>query len=147
MSLRTRLFDEMKSCLKEGKKDRLGVIRMLITEVRNAEINDSKTQGRERTEEEVLQLVSAYHKNLSKTMAEYPEDRKAPLRAEMLIVEDFLPKQLSASELKTQLTAKIKSSPERNFGLLMKQFSKDFAGVCDGRVLSDTLKSTLAEIE
>jgi uncharacterized protein len=146
MSLRTRLFDEMKTCMKEGKKDRLAVIRMLITEVRNAEINDLKEKDRERTEEEVVKIVSAYHKNLSKTMAEYPENRREPLRAEMAIVEDFLPKQISAAELKALVSQKLQSTTERQFGVLMKSFSQEFAGTCDGKVLSETIKSALAEL-
>ena len=146
MSLRTRLFDEMKSCLKESKKERLAVVRMLITEVRNAEINDLAAPGRERTEAEVTQILSAYHKNLSKTVQEYPADRRAPLLAEIAIVEDFMPKQLGAEELKIWISEQMKSNPERQFGLLMKQFSKDLSGQCDGKVLSETLKSVLSSL-
>ena len=116
---RQRLYDEMKSCMKNGNKERLGVVRMLITEVKNAEINDPKVPGRERTEEEVMTLLGAYHKSLTKSLAEFPPERHPPLRAELAIVEEFLPKQLSESEIEAVIADFLGKTPDRQFGSLM----------------------------
>lgn len=140
-----RLMSEMKDCMKSGNKDRLNVVRMLITEVKNAEINDPQVPGRERTEEEVKALIIAYHKNLTKTLAEYPADRQAPLKAELAVVEEFMPRQLSADEVKAEIRAFLGTTPERAFGPLMKMVSPRFSGRADGRAVSDALKAALAE--
>lgn len=141
---RDALTSGMKEAMKAGEKERLGVIRMLLTEVKNAEINDLKEPGRERTEEEVVAAVAAYHKNLAKTVAEYPEGRRAPLEREMAIVETFLPRRLGADELRAEIAALLAATPERNFGALMKIATPRFAGRADGRAVSETLKALLA---
>lgn len=143
---RARLFSEMKETLKSGQKERLGVIRLLITEVKNAEINDLQAPGRERTEEEAISIIAAYHKSLTKTMAEYPENRREPLRAELAIIEDYLPKQMSPEEVKAWILAEIANTPERNFSLLMRQIQPKLVGRTDGKTVSESLKAVLASV-
>ena len=145
MSTRQTLIDEMKRCMKEQNKDRLAVIRLIITEIKNAEINDLKNPGRERTEEEVQALLLAYHKNLNKTLQEYPVDRQAPLKAEIAVLDEYLPKQLSQSEIEQALIAIVANATEKNFGLLMKAASAQLSGKADGRLIAETLKQLLAK--
>jgi uncharacterized protein YqeY len=140
---RQRLYDEMKSCMKSGNKERLGVVRMLITEVKNAEINDPKVPGRERTEEEVMTLIGAYHKSLTKSLAEFPAEKHPPLRAELAIVEEFLPKQLSESEIESVITDFVGKTTDRQFGSLMKSLQTELSGKASGQIISATLKRVL----
>ena len=143
---KARLMTEMKEAMKARDNDRLVVIRMLITEIKNAEINDAQNQGRERTEAEALALIAAYHKNLVKTLAEFPPDRQAPLKAELKIVEEYLPAQLSPEQVKAEILAELSNTAERNFGVLMKALQPKFTGRADGRVVSETLKAALAQL-
>lgn len=138
------LTAQMKEAMKSGDKERLAVIRMLLAEVKNAAINDPREPGRERTEAETIAVIAGYHKSLSKTLTEYPPDRQAPLRAELAIVETFLPKQLSVEELRADLKDALVGTAERNFGALMKILQPRYAGRVDGKTLSETLKSLLA---
>lgn len=140
---RTRLTEDMKSALKAGEKDLLGVVRMLLNEVKNAEINDLKEPGRVRTEPEVVQIIAAYQKQLTKSLAEYPADRRAPLQAELSIIERYLPKPLSGNELEAFVQAAIEQSEDRNFGSLMKKLQSELIGRVDGKSLSETLKKLL----
>lgn len=144
---RDALLAAMKSCLLQGDKERLGVVRMLVAEIKNAEKNDLAAPGRTRTEAEVVALVAAYHKNLAKSLAEFPPDRQEPLRREMALVEEFLPKQLDAEELRTDILGVLASTPERNFGLLMKALAPRYAGRADGRLVSETLKTALSALQ
>lgn len=141
-----KLLDDMKSAMKSGEKRRLEVIRMLIAEIKNAEINDPKEPGRARTEAEAVTILANYHKALSKTMLEYPADRQAPLKEELSLVEEYLPKRLTPDELKTQITVDLKQNPERNFGILMKTFQTKFGAQTDGKTLSDVLKQAIQEL-
>jgi uncharacterized protein YqeY len=142
---KARLTVEMKEAMKSGQKERLGVIRMLITEIRNAEINDSEVPGRARTEEEALTLILAYHKSLTKSILEYPADRQSQMQAELKIVEEFLPKRLSPEELRAKIAIEIQSTAERNFGALMKVMQAKFGSQSDGKTISEILKAALAE--
>ncbi len=140
---RTRLTEDMKKAMKEGDKELLAVVRMMLNEVRNAEINDLKEPGRARTEAEVVQLLAAYQKLLQKSLAEYPPDRQAPLKAELGIVERYLPKALSGAELESFIKDYLGKTSERTFGILMKGLQGELVGRVDGKSLSETLKRVL----
>lgn len=140
---RTRLTDDMKRAMREGNKDLLGVVRMMLNEVKNAEINDPKEPGRARTESEVVQILAAYQKQLQKSLAEYPPDRQAPLKAELAIVERYLPQALSAVELESYIKDYLGKTSERTFGVLMKGLQSELVGRVDGKSLSETLKKVL----
>ncbi|MEY4064276.1 MAG: hypothetical protein RIR26_484 [Pseudomonadota bacterium] len=140
---RTRLTEDMKQAMREGNKDLLGVVRMMLNEVKNAEINDPKEPGRTRTEAEVVQILAAYQKQLQKSLAEYPPDRQAPLKAELEMVERYLPKALTAAELETYIKDYLGKTSERTFGILMKGLQSELVGRVDGKSLSETLKKVL----
>ncbi len=140
---RARLTDDMKSAMKAGEKELLGVIRMLLNEIKNAEINDLKEPGRVRTETEVVQLIAAYQKQLLKSMAEYPADRQAPLKAELAIVERYLPQPLSGADLEKFVSEFIKNTEDKTFGSLMKKLQAELVGRVDGKSLSETIKKQL----
>lgn len=140
---RARLTDDMKSAMKAGEKELLGVIRMLLNEIKNAEINDLKEPGRVRTETEVVQLIAAYQKQLLKSMAEYPADRQAPLKTELAIVERYLPRPLSGAELEKFVSEFIKNTEDKAFGSLMKRLQAELVGRVDGKSLSETIKKQL----
>lgn len=129
--------------MKAGQKELLGVIRMLLNEIKNAEINDLKEPGRVRTETEVIQIIAAYQKQLTKSMAEYPADRQAPLKAELSIVEQYLPQPLAGAELDSFVSEFIKTTDDKTFGSLMKKLQAELIGRVDGKSLSETIKKHL----
>jgi len=141
---RARLTEDMKKAMKEGDKELLGVVRMVLNEIKNAEINDLKEPGRVRTEVEVVQIIASYQKQLVKSMAEYPADRQAPLKAELAVVERYLPKALSGTELETYIKEFLGKTSERTFGVLMKSLQGELVGRVDGKSLSETLKKVLS---
>src|SRR5690606_35384574 len=93
-TLLERLTEEMKTALKAGNKDRLAVIRMLLSDVKNVDLNPQKP-----TQE---QAVEQYGKKLRKSVEEYEKigrtEEVAKLKAELAVVEEFLPKKLGQAE-------------------------------------------------
>lgn len=139
-----RLTDDMKTAMKSGDRARLDVIRMLIADIKNAKINDTKEPGRDRTEGEVIQIISAYHKSISKTLGEFPPEKQTALKAELAVVDEYLPKKLSSEELKSAIQSELSQTQERNFGILMKQLQTKLGAQTDGKMLSETLKNLLS---
>jgi hypothetical protein len=94
MSVLARLQEDMKAAMKSGQKERLTVIRMLISDVKNIDLAPKKL-----TEEET---VAAYAKKLRKSMEEYEKLGKAAevaqLKSELAVVEEYLPKKASPQE-------------------------------------------------
>jgi uncharacterized protein YqeY len=94
MSVLAKLQEDMKTAMKSGQKERLSVIRMLISDVKNIDLAPKKI-----SEEEA---VAAYGKKLRKSVEEYEKLGKAAevaqLKAELAVVEEYLPKKASAEE-------------------------------------------------
>lgn len=88
MSVLAKLQEDMKAAMKSGQKERLQVIRMLISDVKNIDLAPKKL-----TEEET---IAAYAKKLRKGAEEYEKLGKtaevAQFKAELAIVEEYLPK-------------------------------------------------------
>src|SRR5436305_13245148 len=63
MDLQSRLTEDMKTAMKSGQKDRLMVIRMLLSDVKNIDLMPNKPTAE--------QVVAAYGKKLHKTVEEY----------------------------------------------------------------------------
>jgi uncharacterized protein YqeY len=94
MDLLSRLQDDMKQALKAGQKDRLGVIRMLLSDVKNIDLAPKPTTAED--------AVAAYGKKLRKSMEEYEKLGKTAevtkLQAELAVVQEYLPKKASPEE-------------------------------------------------
>src|SRR5215218_1952261 len=88
MDLLTRLTEDMKTAMKSGQKDRLSVIRMLLSDVKNIDLDPRKPTAED--------AVAAYAKKLRKSVEEYEKigkaDEVAKLRSEIAVVDEYLPK-------------------------------------------------------
>src|SRR3954463_5885302 len=101
MDLLTRLTDDMKTALKAGQKDRLQVIRMMLSDVKNIDLMPGKPSAE--------QVVEAYAKKLRKSQEEYQKlgkgDEVEKLKFEISVAEEYLPKRASAEETETLIDA------------------------------------------
>jgi uncharacterized protein len=142
MSLLNKLQEDMKAAMKAGQKERLSVIRMLISDVRNIDLAPKKL-----TEEET---VAAYGKKLKKSMEEYEKlgkgDEVTKLKGELEIVESYLPKKASAEETEKLVDAFLAASTftEKQVGQAMGAFMKAHGGNVEGSVVNALLRKKLA---
>ena len=142
MSLLAKLQDDMRAAMKAGDKDRLSVIRMLISDVKIIDLQPTKP-----TEE---QAVAAYGKKLRKGMEEYEKlgkaDQVANLKAELAIVDSYLPKKASAEEterLVDEFLAK-NTFTEKQIGPAMGAFLKAHGAQVEAAVVNPLLRQKLA---
>lgn len=142
MSLLQRLTDDMKAALRAGEKEKLQVIRMLLSDVKNIDLQPNKP-----TE---LQAVEAYHKKLKKSLEEYEKLGKSnevnALRFEISVVEGYLPKKLSEAETRGLVEAFLASGgfTEKQAGQATGQFLKAHGGQVDAGVASKLVRELLA---
>jgi uncharacterized protein YqeY len=141
MGLLERLTEDMKSALKSGQKDRLQVIRMLLSDVKNIDLNPQKPTAE--------QAVAAYAKKLRKSMEEYEKYGKADevtkLKSEIAIVEEYLPKKASAEETTTlvdQFLAQ-NSFTEKQVGQAIGAFMKAHGQQVDPGTANQLIKQKL----
>ena len=141
MSVLSRLQDDMKSAMKAGNKERLGVIRMLLSDVKNIDLGPQKI-----TEE---QAVAAYAKKLKKSIEEYEKigrsEEVTKLKAELAIAQEYLPKKASQED-----TAKLveeflshNTYTEKQLGQAMGAFMKVYGAQVDPAAANALLKQRL----
>jgi len=142
MSVLTKLQEDMKAAMKSGQKERLGVIRMLISDVKNIDLAPKKI-----TEEEA---VAAYAKKLRKSAEEYEKIGRAgevaQLKAELAIVEEYLPKKASAEETEKLVEAFLAENAftEKQMGQAMGIFMKKHGQQVDPGLANAAIKKGLA---
>ena len=141
MDLQERLTEDMKAALKGGQKERLGVIRMLLSDVKNRDLMPNKPTSE--------QVVEAYGKKLRKSLEEYEKLGKAEqvtqLKSEIAIVDEYLPKKASAGDtekLVDEFLAK-NAFTEKDFGRAMGTFMKAHGANVDAGQANQLLKKKL----
>jgi uncharacterized protein YqeY len=126
-----KLQDEMKLALREKKTERLNVIRMLITQVKN----EAYIKGIQRSADEV---VLAYQKKLEKAKNECSGnlDFIAKLDSEIAVVAEFAPRQMTEEDIVAFLADKFSgTTPD------MKSAMKELKGKADGKLVSKVISS------
>ena len=142
MSLLARLQEDMKTAMKTGQKERLSVLRMLISDVKNIDLQPKKL-----SEEET---VAAYGKKLRKSMEEYEKlnkaDEVAQLKKELAVVEEYLPKKASGADTERLVDEFLAANKftEKEFGKAMGMFMKAHGGAVDAGQANAILKQKLA---
>ena len=141
MDLLTRLQEDMKAAMKAGQKERLGVIRMLLSDVKNIDLDARKPTAED--------AVAAYGKKLRKSVEEYEKigraDEVAKLRSEIAVVDEYLPKKASGEETERLVDAFLAGKPftEKQVGQAMGAFMKAHGGQVDAGVANQLIKQRL----
>ena len=141
MDLLARLVEDMKTAMKTGQKDRLSVIRMLISDVKNVDLAPKPTTP--------LQAVESYAKKLKKGAEEYEKlgkpEEAAKFRQEVAIVEEYLPEKASPEETEKLVADFLATNAftEKQMGQAMGAFMKAHGGTVDAGVANQILKKKL----
>ena len=141
MDLQTRLSEDMKTAMKSGQKDRLSVIRMILSDVKNVDLMPGKP-----TQE---QAVASYAKKLRKSLEEYEKYGKtaevAQIKSEIAIVEEYLPKKASADDTARLVDEFLatNSFTERQVGQAMGAFMKQYGSQVDAGQANQLIKQKL----
>jgi uncharacterized protein len=150
MSLEQKIMAEMKDAMKAKDEATLRGLRAI-----KAEIIKAKTEpgaGGEISEEKETSLLQKMMKQRKDSLEIYQQQNRADLaqkeQEEISIIEKFLPKQLSADELKAELQkiiAETGASSPADMGKVMGLATKQLAGKADGKTISATVKELLAK--
>jgi uncharacterized protein YqeY len=147
MTLQQRLEFAMRDSMRARDELRTQTLRMAMAAAHNQRI----ARGRELTDEEVVEVLGRQVKQRRESIAMYRdaghEDRAAGEEAEAAILAEFLPEQLSESEIEalaTEAIAEIGASAPGDMGRVMGQLSPRTKGRADGRIVSDVVRRLLA---
>jgi len=150
MNLEQKIMAEMKEAMKAKNEAALRGLRAI-----KAEIIKAKTEpgaGGEISEEKELAMLQKMMKQRKDSLEIYQQQNRADLaqkeQEEIAIIENFLPKQLSNEELKTelqQIIVETGASSPADMGKVMGVATKKLAGRADGKAISAAVKELLAK--
>lgn len=147
MSLKQRIQEDMKKALKSGDKKRLKVIRYLLAQIKNAEID----KGAELSDEEVLKVISKEVKKIEEAAEEFRAGGSSSRADEELedaeILKEYLPEPLSEKEIEELVDQVVKetgASSLKDMGSVMKILMQKTAGRADGKLVSEIVRKRLA---
>ena len=146
MSLLSQLNDEMKIAMRAQDKLRLGVIRMAISAVKQAEI-DHNTEA---TDDNIIALLTKMVKQRKESIKMFTEGGRDELAAkeaaEIIVLEDFLPQPLSADEINQLITKAIAdtgAASMADMGKVMAVLKPQMQGKADMGAVSGQIRKVL----
>ena len=149
MSLKTQLTDDMKTAMKSGDKDRLGVIRLVNAGIKQREVD-------ERIELDDAQVLSVLEKMLKQRRdsvqqfeAAARQDLADKEKFEIGVIQHYLPAQMTADEVNAAIAAAVTESgatSAKDMGKIMSLVKPKVAGRTDMGKLSELVKAKLAAL-
>ena len=138
-SLAARLDEDMKTALRAGEKQRLGVIRRARAAIKNAEIAAREPLDDAGVERVLKGIVKQHRESVEQFEAAGRSDRAAEERAEMAIVEEYLPEQLDAAAIEPVVAgviAELGATEQKDLGAVMKAAMARLGTAADGKEVS-----------
>lgn len=146
MSLRQRIQDDMKSALKAGDRERLGTIRLMLAAIQQREV-DERIQL---DDTQVLATLDKMLKQRRESIAQYESGGRNDLadreRAEIDVIQVYLPEPLSDDEVDAMITAAIAETGAasiKDMGKVMGIIKPQAQGRADMAAVSARIKSKL----
>lgn len=149
MALKEKLNEELKSAMKAGNAKRLGVFRLLISAIKNKEI-EKKGQGKseELTDEEIVQLLTSEAKKRKEAITIFIQGNRSDLaegeKQELEIIQEFLPKLMSAEETEKAVSEVLAKTGAKEIGPAMKEVMKELRGKADPSLIGELVKKKLS---
>jgi uncharacterized protein YqeY len=146
MTLKDQLTDDMKAAMKGGDKERLRVIRLVLADIKRVEVDTRK----ELDDPALLAIVEKAVKQRRDSVEQFTkggrDDLAAIERAEIDVIETYLPEQLSAGEideLVDEIVVATGAESIRDMGKVMAAIKERAAGKADMGTVSARVKARL----
>jgi uncharacterized protein YqeY len=147
MTLKAQIYDDMKTAMKSGDKDRLKVIRLILAAIKQIEV-DTRTEMDDPT---VLGVLNKMVKQRRDSVTQFQDGNRDDLAAieldEIVVLEDYLPEQLSDAELDQMVDKAIADTGAesiRDMGKVMGQVKAQAQGRADMAAVGAKVKARLA---
>jgi uncharacterized protein len=150
MGLEQKIMGELKTAMLA--KDEAGLRSLRAIKAAILLVKTAEGGGGELKEEDEIKLLQKLVKQRKDSLEIFQQQNRTDLakkeEEEIAVIEKFLPKQLSAEELKAALTriiAETGASSPADLGKVMGIASKQFAGKADGKTISALVKELLTK--
>ena len=146
MSLKDQITEDMKTAMRAKDADRLGTIRMLLTAIKQKEVDEQITVD----DVMVVGLVDKLVKQRKDSIAAYEKADRQDLAykeaAEITVLQGYLPQRMSTEEIALavkQIVADVGASGPGDMGKVMGAVKQQLAGKADMGQVSAAVKAAL----
>ena len=150
MKLQERVDSDLKDAMRAKEATKLGVLRMLKSALKYAEIEKSGTEA-DLSETEAVQVIRKQVKQRQDSIESFEKGGRADLAAkekeELSILNAYLPQAMSSDELSKlvrEAIAEVGATSKAQMGAVMKAAQAKVAGRADGKTLSQEVLRQLS---
>ncbi|MCK5925339.1 MAG: GatB/YqeY domain-containing protein [Methylococcales bacterium] len=144
--LKNRIKDDMKNAMRAKNKDRLLVVRTILAAIKQIEVDERIELDNDR----IIVVLDKMLKQRRESIKQFKEGGREDLivieKAEILIIQDFLPQALTDDEINTfikEAIATTSATSMKDMGKVMGQLKPKMQGRADMSVVSQKIKAAL----
>jgi uncharacterized protein YqeY len=148
MTSKQRLQDDLKRAMRDQDEVRKRTLRLALAAIKNREI---EVRG-ELTDEDVLAILQKEAKQRRETLDElgrtHRPDLVASEQAELAVLEEYLPQQLSRAEIEglaAQVVIELNAEGMPDMGDVMRTLMPQVKGRADGKLVSQVVRELLSQ--
>lgn len=149
MKLKTRIQEDMKNAMRSGAHDELKVIRLILSAIKQIEV-DSRISIED--DNQVLDILNKMMKQRRDSISQFEQGGRKDLadieNAEIEILTQYLPEQLSESEIDSIVQETIKENGAADItkmGMVMSIVKEKVKGQADMAIVSQKVKASLTK--
>jgi uncharacterized protein YqeY len=138
MSLQTKIEADLKTAMRDRNEVARDTLRLLLSDLKKKGVDLQKDSL---TPEEELSVVQKAQKTRQESIETFDKAGRADLankeRAELAVIQGYLPKAMSEDETRAAikaLIAELKIASKKDVGALMKPLMAKYKGVIDGKL-------------
>ena len=151
MSVRDQIETDYKTALKSKDKNKISTYRLILSGIKDLDIsNRSGSDKKETDDDDIKKLIKKMIKQRAESIEIYQKNNRNDLleieQAEVAVLSEYLPKQLSEEETKkicSQIIEKTGASSIKDMGKVMGELKKDYSDSIDfskaGLLIKDIL--------
>lgn len=152
MDMRDRVNSALKQAMKDKQPERLSTLRLINAAIKDRDI-DARSDGNDEgvPDSEILAILGKMAKQRQESARAYEEGGRLDLaereRAEIVIIEEFLPHQLSQAEVDKAIdaaVAEIGAQSIRDMGKVMAALKAKYTGQMDFGAVGPAVKDRLS---
>ncbi|MFW5432795.1 MAG: GatB/YqeY domain-containing protein [Methylophilaceae bacterium] len=147
MTLKAQISEDMKSAMRAKETERLGTIRLLLAAIKQREVDERI----ELTDTDVIGVIEKMLKQRRDSITAYESAKRDDLanieKAEVVVLQTYLPKQLTEDEVKAlleKIVADTGATNMKDMGKVMAAIKPLVAGKADMGKISGLIKARLA---
>jgi uncharacterized protein YqeY len=147
LKLIEQIQEDLKRSMKAKDGNRVSVLRFLLSAIKNREIEKKDSLD----EEEVLAEITSSAKRRRESMEAFKEGGREDLvekeEAELAILQEYLPEQLSPDEIRSvvqEVVDAVGASTAADLGKVMKELMPKLRGKADGKLVNDIVREILS---